>query len=145
MPTGRRSARREAVFVLYQQDLLGLTPVGALDRSDGARLDEYGRRLVLGVGRQRDDVDSIITRHIMGWELARLGILERAILRVATYELFWERQAPDAVVINEAVALAKRFCSAEAGALVNGVLGAVAGDESREDLDHSGVDSEEPR
>lgn len=131
MPTGRRSARREAVFILYQQDLLGLTPAGALARPDGAKLDDYGRRLVRGVGEQREAIDGVIARHIMGWELARLGILERAILRVATYELLLEDDAPVAVVINEAVTLAKRFCSAEAGALVNGVLGALAGEEKR--------------
>lgn len=131
MPTGRRSARREAVFILYQQDLLKLTPASALDRSERARADEYVRRLVVGVGEHQEDIDSVISRHIVGWELGRLGILERAILRVATYELLWESEVPEAVVINEAVALAKRFCSDEAGSFVNGVLGAVATDESR--------------
>ena len=115
------------MFLLYQQDLLGLTTQAAVDRSKGASLDEYARRLVEGVGRRRDAVDEIIGRNITGWDLKRLGILERAILRVATYELVWESEVPEAVVINEAVTLAKRFCSAEAGALVNGILGAVAG------------------
>lgn len=133
MPNGRRSARREAVFILYQQDLLKLTSAAALERSDRARVDEYVRRLVVGVGEHQEDIDDIISRHIVGWELGRLGILERAVLRVATYELLWESEVPDAVVINEAVALAKRFCSAEAGSFVNGVLGAVAACEARRD------------
>ena len=126
MPTGRRSARREAVFLLYQQDLLGLTTEAAMKRSTGRVVDDYGRRLVQGVARHHEAIDEIISRNITGWDLARLGILERAILRVAAYEFVWESEVPEAVVINEAVTLAKRFCSAEAGALVNGVLGAVA-------------------
>ena len=117
--------------MLYQQDLLKLTAAAAVQRSNNKHVDDYARRLVLEVGGHQEAIDNVITRHVMGWELARLGILERAILRVATYELFWESDVPDAVVINEAVALAKRFCSAEAGALVNGVLGGVAADESR--------------
>lgn len=132
MATGRRSARRGAVFILYQQDLLGLTAESGIRRSRSVNVDEYVRRLVHGVDLHRGDLDRLITDNITGWNLDRLGILERAILRIATYELLWEREVPDAVVINEAVALAKRFCSAEAGSLVNGVLGAVASSERRQ-------------
>ena len=59
--------------------------------------------------------------------MQRLGVLERAILRLAVFELLWEPEVPPAVVIDEAVGSAKRFCSDEAGSLVNGVLGSVAG------------------
>jgi transcription antitermination protein NusB len=131
MSTGRRSARREAVFILYQQDLLSLGAAAALQRSRPGGVDEYARRLVLGVQERRQEIDALIDRHIVGWHLDRLGILERAILRVAAYELRWMSEVPNAVVINEAVTLAKRFCSAEAGALVNGVLGAMAAAEEK--------------
>ena len=130
MPTGRRSARRVAVFILYQQDLLRITAKAALKRSSGPLIDDYARRLVQGIEEHRDEIDRQISANITGWDLNRLGILERAILRVATYELTWETEVPHAVVIDEAVGLAKRFCSVEAGALVNGVLGAVAGTQS---------------
>ena len=89
------------------------------------QLDPYGRRLVGGVEEKRQLIDALLQEHVTGWDLERLGILERAILRVAAYELRWEKDVPEAVVSNEAVALAKRFCSGEAGALVNGVLGAL--------------------
>jgi transcription antitermination protein NusB len=65
--------------------------------------------------------------HVEGWALSRLGVLERAILRLAAYELVWEPETPAAVVIDEAVGSAKRFCSDEAGSLVNGVLGSLVG------------------
>jgi transcription antitermination protein NusB len=134
MPTGRRSARREAVFILYQQDLLGLTADLAMKRmrrGPVAQVDDYARKLVYGVDLHRKELDEQLSRHITGWNLQRLGILERAILRVAAYELVWENETPGAVVINEAVTLAKRFCSAEAGSFVNGVLAALAGSQGR--------------
>jgi N utilization substance protein B len=127
MTTGRRSARRQAVVVLYQQDLLRLGTEEALARSTETTPDDYAVKLVRGVGQYRDEIDDVLGRNVEGWSLQRLGVLERAILRLATYELLREPVVPSAVVIDEAVESAKRFCSDEAGSLVNGVLGAVAG------------------
>jgi N utilization substance protein B len=127
MPTGRRTARRQAVFVLYQQDLLGLAPDEALDRAGGADIGDYTAQLVRGVGEHRPEIDEVLEEHVEGWSVQRLGVLERAILRLAAYELLWEPDVPPAVVIDEAVESAKRFCSDEAGSLVNGVLGSLAG------------------
>ncbi len=122
---GRRSARRQAVFILYQQDLLGLTPQAAIARENDGVIDRYTRSLVLGVGRNQADIDARLTPHLSNWSLQRLGALERSILRVAAFELLWEEDLPSAVAVDEAVSLAKRFCSDEAGALVNGVLGSL--------------------
>lgn len=126
MPTGRRSARRQAVFVLYQQDLLRLTAEEALTRAEDQKPDEFTASLVRGVDGDRAEIDETLSRHVEGWSLQRLGVLERAILRLAAYELIREPGVPSAVVIDEAVEAAKRFCSDEAGALVNGVLGSLA-------------------
>jgi N utilization substance protein B len=125
MTTGRRNARRQAVFVLYQQDLLRLTPESAIGRRQQGELDDYALTLVIGVMRELPAIDAILKDHISRWTVDRLGVLERAILRLAVYELLHGRDVPQAVAIDEAVELAKRFCSDEAGALVNGVLGAV--------------------
>ncbi|MCX8032801.1 MAG: transcription antitermination factor NusB [Thermoleophilia bacterium] len=123
MPKGRRNARRQAVFLMYQQDLLGLTPEAALARVAEAELPPYTRELVLGIASKRASIDRILESRLESWSLDRLGILERSILRVAAYELLWRTDIPSAVAINEAVEIAKRFCGDEAGALVNGVLG----------------------
>ena len=72
---------------------------------------------MLGVDKESEDIDRMLSEHVTGWSLERLGVLERAILRCAAYELCWEQEVPQAVAIDEAVSLAKRFCSAEAGAL----------------------------
>jgi N utilization substance protein B len=112
--------------VLYQQDLLRLGAEAALGRTREDYLDDYATRLVRGVNSERSDLDELLSRNLSGWSLERLGVLERAILRVAAYELIKEPEVPVAVVVDEAVNLAKRFCSGEAGALVNGILGSVA-------------------
>jgi N utilization substance protein B len=92
---------------------------------------------VMGVARERSDIDSILQEHVSGWSVDRLGVLERSILRLAAFELLWRPDVPAAVAIDEAVALAKRFCSDEAGALVNGVLGSlIAAKDARLDEAH---------
>ena len=129
MSQGRRTSRRQAVFALYQRDLLDLTTEAALERATGPELDAYTRDLVSGTAAEQEAIDRTIQSHLAGWSLERLGIVERSILRLATYELLWEAGVPEAVVIDEAVELAKRFCSDEAGALINGILGSIAGSE----------------
>lgn len=124
MGVGRRSARRQAVFALYRQDLLNLSPETALLDS-GGEVDAYSRELVLGTNARLQEVDQLLDQSLLEWPLERLGVLERSILRIAAYELLAEPSVPAAVVIAEAVNLAKRYCSVEAGALVNGVLGSL--------------------
>jgi N utilization substance protein B len=123
---GRRSARRQAVFVLYQQDLLKIDCQSALKRLDGGQLSEYGRRIAMKAETERERIDGLLRQHVTGWSVERLGVLERAILRIAVCELLTEMDVPMAVVVDEAVTLAKRFCSVEAGSLVNGILGSLA-------------------
>ncbi len=93
-------------------------------RSAEVEVGSYAHGLILGVAEQQALIDALLREHLAAWSLERLGILERAVLRVAVYELL-TNALPAAVVIDEAIELAKRFCSAEAGALVNGVLGAL--------------------
>jgi N utilization substance protein B len=123
---GRRSARRQAVVIIYQQDLLGLSAPGAMNRVQDVQICDYARRLVLGVAAEQETIESAVGGHLAGWSWERLGVLERSILKVAAYELMRETEVPVAVIIDQAVELAKRFCSPEAGALVNGILGAMA-------------------
>jgi transcription antitermination protein NusB len=136
--TGRRSARREALFLLYQSDLIGVGAADAIARSEriGVVVDPYTSYLVLGVEADKESLDAVIGRHLQGWTVERLAALERNILRLGVFELTRHSDAsrdpdwvpaevPAEVAIDQAVVLAKRFCSDEAGALVNGVLGAV--------------------
>jgi transcription antitermination protein NusB len=119
--TSRREARRTAVFLLYQWDVTG-QPLASLYEGE---IDSYARELAEGVIERVDRLDRRLTEVSVGWPADRLGALERNVLRVATLEL--ERgEVPMEVVLDEAVTLAKRFGSEEAGRLVNGILGRIA-------------------
>ena len=124
---GRRAARRQAVVILYQREVTGL-PLDQLERNAemaGSRLDPFARALVEGVSVDTESLDKLITDAAVGWTVDRLAPLERSILRVAVHELLDWPDIPDAVSINEAVELAKRFCQPEAAGLVNGILGRI--------------------
>jgi N utilization substance protein B len=125
MTTGRRTARRTAVFLLYQWDLTG-QPLASLFEGE---IDEYARELAEGVAARAPELDERITAAAEGWTADRLGAVERNVLRVAIHELD-TRSVPPEVAINEAVELAKRYASDEAGKLVNGILGRIQREEA---------------
>ena len=74
--------------------------------------------------KDADELDALIVQHAQNWRLERMAIIDRAMLRLAIYELRAE-ETPPKVVMNEAVDLAKKFSSEDAGAFVNGILDAV--------------------
>ena len=115
---GRRHARRQALFLLYQWDLTG-QPLASLFEGDP---NEFAVQLAEAVSRQAEALDARITAVSEGWPADRLGTLERNILRIGVYELE-EETVPAEVAINEAVLLAKRYASEDAARLVNGILG----------------------
>jgi N utilization substance protein B len=126
MTTGRRAARRAALFVLYQWDVTG-QPLASLYEGE---LDPYTQELTEGVAGQAEELDAVIGEASAGWPPERLGALERNILRIALYEL--ERdEVPLEVAIDEAVRLARRYASVDAAKLVNGILGKVAKEAKR--------------
>jgi transcription antitermination protein NusB len=119
--TSRKAARRAALFILYQWDVTG-EPIASLYEGE---IDPFTSELVAAVSARADELDGRITEAAVGWPAERLGTLERNILRIGLHEL--ERgEVPPAVAIDEAVRLAKRYASDEAGRLVNGILGRIA-------------------
>jgi N utilization substance protein B len=116
----RREARRAAVFVLYQSDVTE-APLGSLYEGE---VDDYTRRLVDAVSARAPELDARITAAADDWTADRLGAVERNVLRVAIEELD-EGEVPKEVVLDEAVTLAKRYASDDAGRLVNGILGRI--------------------
>ena len=124
----RSKARKRAVDVLYEADLRGSDPLAVLrDRiADGhPPVPEHAVRLVEGAVEQGTRIDQLIEQHATGWSLDRLPDVDRAILRMAVYELLWVDDVPDAVVIDEAVELAKALSTDDSPAYVNGVLGGI--------------------
>ena len=118
--TGRRAARRTALVLLYQWDVTGQELASLFE----GEVDPYARSVAEGVVERHEDLDRRITDASDDWTADRLGALERNILRMAILELD-EGDPPVEVAINEAVALAKRYSSEDAGKLVNGILGRI--------------------
>ena len=121
MTLGRRAARRTALFLLYQWDLTG-QPLASLYEGE---VDEFARETAEAVAARAEDLDREITAASEGWTADRLGAVERNILRIGVYEL-GSGAVPPEVAISEAVALAKRYATEDAGRLVNGILGRIA-------------------
>ena len=120
-PQTRRAARRTALFLLYQWDLTG-QPLASLYEGD---VDPFASELAEAVAGRAAELDELIGAATEGWTPDRLGVVERNVLRIAVLELR-DRRVPKEVAINEAVSLAKRYASDEAGKLVNGILGSIA-------------------
>jgi len=123
-PTGRRTGRRQALFLLYQWDLTGQALASLFEGEP----DEFAYSLAEAVASRARTLDDRITASSIDWPADRLGTLERNILRIGVYELE-EGTVPHEVAINEAVVLAKRYASEDAARLVNGILGRVAREE----------------
>jgi N utilization substance protein B len=85
----------------------------------------FANKLFEGAAKDADELDALIVQHAQNWRLERMAIIDRAVLRLAIYELRI-RETPPKVVLNEAVDLAKKFSSEDAGAFVNGILDAVS-------------------
>ena len=118
--SGRRAARRTALVLLYQWDVTGQELASLFE----GEIDPYARAVAEGVIDGHEELDRRITDASDEWTADRLGALERNILRMAIRELD-EGETPVEVAINEAVALAKRYSSEDAGKLVNGILGRI--------------------
>jgi N utilization substance protein B len=121
----RRGARRTALFLLYQWDLTG-QPLASLYEGE---IDEYALQTAEAVATNAEELDRRIDAAAEGWTADRLGVVERNVLRIAIAELE-HGEVPVEVAINEAVSLAKRYASDEAGRLVNGILGRIAREEA---------------
>jgi N utilization substance protein B len=122
---GRREARERTVQILYEADTRAIDPTEVLAELQ-VEPDPFAVDLVTGVAANRDEVDSILERLSEGWALSRMPPVDRAILRLATFELGHHPEIPSAVVLSEAVELAKQYSTADSGRFVNGLLANVA-------------------
>ncbi|MDQ2663003.1 MAG: transcription antitermination factor NusB [Candidatus Eremiobacteraeota bacterium] len=130
MPT-RRMARELALQALFSVEIGHRDAADVLDEylashADGAHR-VFVRELVLGTLEHSTDLDSTLGPLLQGWTLERLPTIDRLLLRMGTFELQHHPQTPRAVVINEAVELAKKFSTEDSGRFVNGVLAHVDG------------------
>ncbi|MEO6123438.1 MAG: transcription antitermination factor NusB [Ilumatobacteraceae bacterium] len=121
----RSDARERALILLYEAESKSMAPTDVVD-SQVLPPDDLTQTLVAGVEHNGRQIDDLIATHAKGWSLQRMPMLDRNILRIGTFELLGRADVPVAVVIDEAVELAKRFSTDDSGRFVNGVLSAIA-------------------
>ncbi|MBT2367618.1 transcription antitermination factor NusB [Streptomyces sp. ISL-10] len=127
----RNKARKRAFQILFEADQRGASVQTVLAdwvrhaRSDDRQppVAEYTMDLVEGYAEHAARIDELISTYAVGWTLDRMPVVDRNILRLGAFELVWMDETPDAVVIDEAVQLAKEFSTDESPSFVNGLLG----------------------
>ena len=121
----RSQAREHALSLLYEAETKGVDGRQVM-ASLVVPADDVTRLLVEGVMDHREEIDALIAENAAGWAIERMPALDRSILRIGIFELLHRREIPVAVVLDEAVELAKTFSTDDSGRYVNGVLAAVA-------------------
>lgn len=127
----RRQGREFALQVLYQVDMTGTEPRQALamfwqNFEPGAHKREFTTDLVEGSWRERERLDGLIADAAEHWRLGRLPKVDCNLLRLGAYELLSYPELSAGVTINEAIEIARRYCSDEAPMFINGVLDRIA-------------------
>ena len=135
----RREAREQAFILAFEQTVNNDSIQHIIDAAGMSRdliADEFAEKLAQGVEDHREELDEIISQYIRGWKMNRLSKTALTILRMAVYEIRFEKDIPAQVSANEAVELAKKYGASEDAAFINGVLASVIraenGEESHE-------------
>lgn len=132
--SARSKARKRALDILYQSDVRGddlaVTLAAEAHRAAGEPAREaswlYAREIVDGVIDNRDEIDEQIVTNARDWKIERMPAVDRAVLRIGTWEILFNDEVPTAVAIDEAVELAKELSTDDSGAFVHGVLARIA-------------------
>jgi N utilization substance protein B len=130
---GRHAARKRAVDLLFEAEARGLTAAEIADGrntlaegdTEVSTLNPYTVTVARGVTEHAAHIDDLISAHLQGWTLERLPAVDRAVLRVAVWELLHADDVPEPVAVDEAVELAKSLSTDDSPGFVNGVLGQV--------------------
>ena len=131
----RRKSRELALQALYQGELAG--QAGLLDFEEfcahfqvNKKAIPYAKKLLGAVQGKKEEIDQLISRYAENWRLERMSVVDRNILRLAVYELRYQDDVPTSVAINEAVEIAKRYSTDDSGPFINGILDAMAKEET---------------
>jgi N utilization substance protein B len=121
----RSDARERALHLLYEANAKSATGASVVE-SQVLPVDELVQEIVAGVDGVTALADEIIADNAIGWTLARMPVIDLIVLRIAIFELKSRPDVPTAVILNEAVELAKTFSTDESGRFVNGILSTIA-------------------
>jgi len=125
----RSKARKAALDLLYEGDIRSRSAAELLNTRKNELeylIREYTEFLVAGVVEKRERLDEIISMRAKDWDLDRMPVVDRNILRLGTFELLWGNDLPEGVAISEAVELAKTLSTEDSATYINGVLAAIS-------------------
>jgi N utilization substance protein B len=127
--SARSKARKRALDVLFASEMRNRSTADALaDQAEAGPVNEYTVTLVEGVTEHRARLDEVISGYAQGWTLKRMPAVDRNVLRIATFEILYVEDVPDAVAVSEALNLVRDLSTDESPAFVNGVLGNIVRD-----------------
>jgi len=123
--SARSKARKAALDLLYEGDIRKTSPISILNQRSGDLefvIRDFTKELVQGVDENRRKIDELITTYSQGWDMDRMPVIDRNILRLAIYEILWSKDVPSAVAIDEAIELAQTLSTDDSSKYINGVL-----------------------
>lgn len=132
MSLNRRKAREAAMMALYAAELSNETLEHILETvinprlKDDADLLNFATSLFLKTVRDRNELDEIVKEFVTNWDIKRIAIIDRCVLRLAVAEMMAFEDIPTKVTINEAIEIVKKFSTSKSGKFINGILDAVA-------------------
>jgi N utilization substance protein B len=127
--SARSKARKRALDLIYASEMRNRSAIEALDElAETTQLNDYTIELVHGVTEHRVRLDEVISSYVQGWTLDRMPAIDRNVLRLATFEVLYVDDVPDAVAVSEALHLVRDLSTDESPGFVNGVLGNIVRD-----------------
>jgi transcription antitermination protein NusB len=123
--SARGKARKRALDILFEAEIRGVPVLDLLSERtliSDPPVSDYAAELVRGVQAHRAEIDEMLASNAHGWTLERMPAVDRNILRIGAYELFWAADVPDGVAISEAVLLARDLSTDASPSFVNGLL-----------------------
>lgn len=122
--SARHKARKRALDFLFEADIRKEDPVELFSNRELAQISEgaYSLEIIKGVQAHKDKIDELIISYAQGWDLDRMPVVDRNILRLAIFELFWSEGIPSDVVISEALLLSDENSTTDSTKYINGVL-----------------------
>ena len=125
--SARRKARKRALDTIFEADLKGISiPATNTNDETDQEVANYSLDLVKGIRENQTQIDEMISNSLKDWSFDRIPRVDRNILRIAVYELLFQKDVPTNVVISEAVNLAESLSTAESSAFINGTLGTIS-------------------
>jgi N utilization substance protein B len=125
--SARRKARKRALDLLFESEMRGVvaTELLATRPSDELSQGEYVQTLVSGVSEHRAKIDELINTYAEGWDMDRMPVIDRNLLRIALFEILWNPEVDDKVAVSESVEIAQELSTKDSASYINGILGRV--------------------